>query len=120
MKYSIRSYKRKGGGNLQATKSLYGQEVLEIEDLVESEIDYLVELSYYKINQSYKTTNRYAVEIVKTEHLVDKIKTERKTVDLFTDDEIKANHILELLKKNKVTPIGLKDIITELIKSEAL
>ncbi len=104
---------------MQNARSLYGQEILEIGDLVESEIDYLVELAYYKIIQQYKKTNRYAVEVVKTEHLQNMIKVEKETVNLFTDNETKTNHILELLKKNKVTPTGLKDTIVELIKSEA-
>ena len=111
--------KEKGVGILQNARSLYGQEILEIGDLVESEIDYLVELAYYKIIQQYKKTNRYAVEVVKTEHLQNMIKVEKETVNLFTDNETKTNHILELLKKNKVTPTGLKDTIVELIKSEA-
>lgn len=105
---------------MQALRSLYGQETLQLEDLIETKIDYLVELAYYKINTTYHSTTRYGVEIVKTEHLKNKTKVESKRVNLFTDNEIKTNHILELLQKNKVTPIGLKDTITELIKTEAL
>ena len=105
---------------MQAVRSLYGQETLQIEDLIETKIDYLVELAYYKINTIYETTTRYGVEIVKTEHLRNRTKVESKRVNLFTDSETKTNHILEILQKNKVTPIGLKDTITELIKIEAL
>ncbi len=105
---------------MQVSKSLYGQAILETEDLKDSKIDYLVELAYYKINQHYNKNNNYAVEIVKTEHLKDKTKIEKKKVNLYTDNENKTNYILELLKKNKVTPIGLKDIIIELSLKEIL
>lgn len=105
---------------MQAVRSLYGQEILQIEDLIETKIDYLVELAYYKINTTYEKTTRYGVEIVKTEHLRNRTKVESKRVNLFTDSETKTNHILEILQKNKVTPIGLKDTIIELIKIEAL
>lgn len=91
-----------------------------MEDLIESKIDYLVELAYYKINNKYHEATRYSVEIVKTEHLKNGTNVESKQVNLFTSDETKTDYILEQLKKNKVTPIGLKDSIIELIKAEAL
>lgn len=105
---------------MQSFRSLYGQETLEIEDLIESKINHLVELAYYKIDTVDEAKTRYAVEIVKTEHLRNKVRTESKKVNLFTESEIKTNHILEMLKKNKVTPMGLRDTIVELVKTEAL
>lgn len=105
---------------MQALRSLYGQETLQLEDLIESKIDYLVELAYYKINTIDDKSTRYGVEIVKTEYLENRTKVESKRVNLFTASETKTNHILDILQKNKVTPIGLKDTIIELIKTEAL
>ncbi len=96
-----------------ALKSLYGKERLELQDLVETRMNHLIELTYYKI----KDENQYAVEVVKTEHLGGKEKVESEKVNLFTDNETKIDHILELLKRNKVTPIGLEDTMTEIAKT---
>ena len=98
---------------MQALRSLYGTEKLELEDLIETRIDYPVELTYYKI----RSTNQYAVEIVKTEYLREGTNVESEKINLFTTNEEKTNHILELLKKNKVTPVGLRDTLEEIVKS---
>ena len=100
---------------MQATKSVYGKTKLELEDLIETEINHLVELTYYKIHSK----DDYSVEVVKTEHLQDGIKQESEIIELYTNNETKANDILELLKRNKVTPIGLKDTLIEITKKES-
>ena len=97
---------------MQAIKSLYGIERLNLEDLVDSELNNPIELAYYKI----KNTNQYTIEIVKTEHFENVINVESESMNLLTDSEAKTNYILEKLKRNKVTPIGLIDTITEIIK----
>lgn len=102
---------------MQALKSLYGTERLELEDLIDSGINHLVELTYYKIRDTNKSEKQYAVEIVKTEHLENKLNVESEKINLFTDNETKTDYILELLKRNKVTPIGLQDTITEIAKT---
>ncbi len=104
----------KGVRSLQAVKSIYGKTKLEFEDLIDAKIDHLIELTYYKIQNE----NDYAVEIVKTEHMEEGLKVESEIVDLFTNNENKTNNILELLKKNKVTPIGLRDTLVEIAKKE--
>ena len=101
---------------MQAVKRFYGKAKLELEDLIETEIDYPVELTYYKI----RNKDEYAVEVVKTEHMQDGPKTESKIIDLYTSNETKANNILELLKRNKVTPIGLKDTLIEITKKQEI
>ena len=105
---------------MQAYKRLYGEERLEIEDLFDSKIDHLVELAYYKIKNVKEATKQYAVEIVKTEYLENKLKVESEKANLFTDNETKANNILEILKKNKVTPMGLKETMIEIAKRETI
>ncbi|MBR6034373.1 MAG: hypothetical protein IKP28_06650 [Clostridia bacterium] len=99
---------------MQAVKSLYGVERLNLEDLVDSKLNNPIELAYYKI----KNKNQYAIEIVKTEHLEKKLNVESQKMNLLTDSETRTNYILEKLKRNKVTPIGLIDTITEIIKQE--
>lgn len=93
-------------------KSLYGKEKLELEDLIESQMKHLVELTYFKI----KDSNQYSIEIVKTETIGGKSKEESEKMNLLTDNEIKTNKILEILMRNKVTPIGLEDTMKEIVK----
>ena len=104
--------RKKGVRKLQAVRSIYGRTKLELEDLIETKINYLIELTYYKI----RCKDDYAVEVVKTEHLKNGLKIERKKIDLYTSNETKADSILEILKNNKVTPIGLKDTLIEIVK----
>jgi hypothetical protein len=104
----------KGVRNLQAVRSVYGKTKFEFEDLIEAKIDHLIELTYYKI----RNKNDYAIEVVKTEHVKSGLKVEREKVNLFTNNETKTDNILALLKKNKVTPIGLKDTLIEISKKE--
>ena len=113
-------YKRKGKKIVQAARSLYGSELLQLEDLVETELDYPIELSYYKLCSKEGSSTRYGVEIVKTNYLAKGNSIERKRVNLFTDNEKKTNRILNILKKNKVTPVGLRDTMIEIIKQGTL
>ena len=77
---------------------------------------HLVELTYYKI----KDTNQYAVEIVKTEYSEKYTKQESKKINLLTDNEAKVNKALDILARNRVTPIGLEDCLIEIIKMKLI
>ncbi len=99
------------------SKTLYGSIFLEMEDLIETPIDYPIELAYYKTNKRKDNFTIYGVEVVKNEYKQDTINTERNILNLFTKNENKANHVLEILRKYKVTPIGADDVLYELVKS---
>lgn len=99
------------------SKTLYGSVFLELEDLIETPINYPVELAYYKTNHKRNNSTIYGVEVVKNEYKEDKINTETNIVNLFTDNESKVDTILETLRKYKVTPIGANDVLYELVKS---
>ena len=99
------------------SKTLYGSIFLEMEDLIETPIDYPIELAYYKTNKRKDNFTIYGVEIVKNEYKQDTINTERNILNLFTKNENKANHVLEALRKYKVTPTGADDVLYELVKS---
>ena len=88
-----------------------------MEDLIETPIDYPIELAYYKTNKRKDNFTIYGVEVVKNEYKQDTINTERNILNLFTKNENKANHVLEILRKYKVTPIGADDVLYELVKS---
>ncbi len=97
---------------MSTLKSKYKVEKLELQDLIEAHMKHLIELTYYKI----KDANQYAVEIVKIEYLGKNTKQESKKTNLLTDNETKANKVLDILARNRVTPIGLEDCLAEIIK----
>lgn len=90
---------------------------MDVEDLVETLIDYPVELAYYKTNEIRNNATIYGVEVVKNEYQEDKINTERNILKLFTRNEGKVDKILETLSKYKVTPMGANDVLYELVKN---
>jgi len=97
------------------SKTLYGNAFLEAEDLAETDIDYLVELEYYRTNYVKEDSTIYGVEIVKKEHLTEETKIESKTGNIFTKNERKVKAVLEELRNGKVTPKGLADTLKNIV-----
>lgn len=113
-------YKRKEK-IVKNSKVYYGATFLEEKDLVESNIKNNIELKYYKIeNYERKILKReklsYGIEIVKKEYTNENIKIEKNTIENITDNAAKVINIIETLKKYKVTPIGLQDVVSDLLK----
>ena len=88
-------------------KDLYGQVKLNKEELLESNSEYM-ELEYYKIKNTPYTIKEdecsYGIEIVKNEYIEGQKTTEKSNVDRITKDEKIVNQVIEVMKKNKVTP----------------
>ena len=101
---------------MNAHRSIVGTKKLDLSDLIESHINHLVELSYYKI----RDTNQYSVEIVKKEYLEHGTKTESEKINLLMDNEVKTDKLIEILMRNTVTPIGLKETIIEIVKMKMI
>lgn len=99
------------------SKTLYGSVFLELEDLIETAINYPIELAYYKTNYIRNNSTMYGVEVVKNEYKEEEINTEANSTHLFTENESKVEKILEILRKYKVTPMGADDVLCELVKS---
>ena len=101
-------------------KVFYGDTFIEREILLEAGIQHPIKLEYYKIINEDELTSKdrenYGIEIVKTEFLEDRVNVETKEVANITSDEAKQNNILRILKNNEVTPIGLNDVLQELLQ----
>ncbi len=100
-------------------KKFYAGVVLNKEDLKDSNSN-RIELEYYKIsrknrNNINKKMNVYGIEIIKKEYLGKRRYKERQNVHNLTNDESIIDKLLDLLKTHKVTPIGLNDIIEEVL-----
>ncbi len=99
----------------------FGGTFLEKDELKEAGIEYPIKLEYYKIineDELVKKDNaKYGIKIVKTEYIQNDVKVEDKTIQYLSNNEQKTNEILDLLKRNKVTPICVQDIICDFSKN---
>ena len=84
--------------------------------LKEAEIHYPIKLEYYKTSLEENVGPKYGIEIVKTEFIGGNINIESEEVQNIIDDEIEQNRILTILKNNEVTPVGLNDVLEELLQ----
>ena len=78
-------------------------------------IPYLNE--YFKDeNLSWFTSSKFftCLSFIKTEYIDGDVKIESKEIKDITNDEQKENEILNLLKRNEVTPIGMQDVLEDL------
>lgn len=78
-------------------------------------IEYPIKLEYFKTLRNKESVgNKYGIQVVKIEYLDNDISVESKEIENITSKEEKINDILNLLKRNEVTPIGVKDVLKDL------
>ena len=99
-------------------KTFFGGVFIKKESLVEAKIYHPIKLEYYKrINEDEIIGNKnakYGISIVKTEYIQNTTKTESKELKYLSNDENKIEKLLNILKENEVTPIGVEDVISDL------
>lgn len=102
-------------------KTFYGSIFIKREKLDEAGIKYPIKLEYYKIinEDEFVKENKakYGIQIVKTEYLEDDVKIEERTLKYLSNDEEKINDLLEILKRNEVTPICIEDVVIDFSKT---
>ncbi len=107
---------------MKDSRTYYGATFLEEEDLKESNINHKIELEYYTTkNHTNKETKEeetaYGIEIIKKEYKNNKIDTESNSKEYISNSSEKIIEIIDTLKKYKVTPIGLNDVLEDLLKA---
>ena len=104
-------------------KNFFGSIFINRDELRNAGIDYPIKVEYYKIiNEEEKIKqNRliYGIQIIKTEYK-DKIGVEQEKIEHITNDESEILKMLDIIKDNEVTPIGLKDVILEIKSMQAI
>lgn len=96
-------------------KNFYADVILNKDELKESDSN-RIELEYYKTTQKLKKNQRiYGVEIIKTEYFNNTKLKESENIYNITNDEKVVDNLLYVLKKNCVTPIGLNDVVAEVL-----
>jgi len=98
----------------------YGATLLDETDLVESANDSKILLEYYGNKKhsidKIKLKTFYGITIVKKEYCKNEIKYEKNSIKKISTNESKIRNIIETLKTNKVTPVALNDVITDMLK----
>ena len=100
-------------------KNFFGSIFINRDELEEAGIKYPIKVEYYKItNETQKIKENelmYGIQTIKTEYK-EKIGIEQNKLEHITNDEKEIMQMLEKLKENEVTPVGLEDVIIELKK----
>ena len=76
-----------------------------------------IKLTYYTTKEKLKEESEvYGIEVVKKEYQNNNLNEEISNIDNVTSDLEKVIEIIKTLKRHKVTPIGLSDVMEDLLK----
>ena len=101
-------------------RTFFGGNFIKEEMLSEAGIYHPIKLEYYKrINEDEilkENKAKFWICIIKTEYKTKEKIIEEKEIKYLTNDEKRVNQVLNMLKENYVTPIGLEDVICDYAK----
>lgn len=98
------------------SKTCYGMTYFDEKDLKETKINHRIELEYYRTKENTKDDFKYGIEIRKKEYINDSITEESNNIKNITNSSDKVIEIINTLKQHKVTPVGLNDVLEDLLK----
>lgn len=102
---------------MNSSKIYYGEERVGVKELIECNEKSFIKLEYYGTRKVAKDKFiGYGVEIVKKEYRDNNLIKESKKISNITGNEGEMIELISILKRNKVTPIGLEDIIGDMLK----
>ena len=96
-------------------KTFFDGVFISKDKLEEAGIEYPIKLEYFKTSGEENVESKYGIEVVKTEYLDGNIKIETKEIKNILNSREEQDKILTILKNNEVTPIGVEDVLEELI-----
>lgn len=100
---------------MEYSKSFFGRTVIDSSDSEELKEDEKIELEYYEThNLAEKNERKYGIEVVKKKDKKEKFNIESKIINNISNEEKEVNKLLEILMMNKVTPITVDDIISDI------
>lgn len=95
-------------------RSFFGSIFINRDELREAGIEYPIKVEYYKITNDQENNKLiYGIQVVKTEYK-EKIGVEQSKVEYITNNEKDIERMLEQIKENEVTPVGLEDVVIEI------
>lgn len=101
------------------SKVCYGKTLLDAKDIRDTNIKNRIELEYYRTKKKKhhflrEDTEIYGIEVVKKEYQGKRINVEKEKIDKISNKKASIDSILNTLRKFKVTPIALKDVIEDI------
>ncbi len=100
---------------MEYKKSFFGKTIIDSSDYEESNDNEKFELEYYETHNMTGTCKKeYGIEIVKKRKQDEKFNIESKIINNISDEEKDVNKLLEILMLNKVTPITVDDVISDI------
>lgn len=99
------------------SKTCYGMTYFDENDLKETRINHRVELEYYRTEEKVENGFKYGIEIRKKEYINDGITEESNNIEKISNSSDKVIEIINTLKEYKVTPIGLNDVLEDLLRA---
>ena len=98
-------------------KTFFDGVFIDRKHLEEAGIEYPIKLEYYKTSGEENVEAKFGIEVVKTEYLADNVRIETKEIKNITRDEKEDERILKILRNNEVTPIGVEDVLEEILRT---
>ena len=100
---------------MEYKKSFFGKAIIDSSDSDELNDNEKIELEYYETRNSARENERkYGIEIIKKIEMDEKFNIESKILNNISNEEKEINNLLEILMLNKVTPISVDDIISDI------
>ena len=100
---------------MKYSRKIYGRAVIDSSKSDEIEGSWRIELEYYNLKEENCLNNKnYGIEIVKKRIENEIMNIENKIVSNIFREEQEANKLLQILMENKVTPISVDDVISDL------
>ena len=100
---------------MEYKKSLFGRAIIDSSDSEEIKENERIELEYYEThNLVEKNESKYGIEIVKKDENKEKFNIESKIINNISSKENEINKLLKILMLNKVTPISVDDVISDM------
>ena len=94
---------------LTTGKKFYGRITLKERNFTEADSKRKMELEYYVTKEKEK----YGVEIIKKDYRNEQMKVETCIEKAITESKEEIEKLINILKNNIVTPIGLKDVMCD-------
>lgn len=102
---------------MQYSRTYHGETFLEGTELSETNIKHKIRLEYYSIKETKDENDAYGIEVIKKEYKENGIDTETSSREYISNNAQKVIEIINTLKKHKVTPIGLNDVLEDLLRT---
>lgn len=100
---------------MEYQKCLFGKTVVDSTVSDELSSDEKFELEYYETTNSAEENKRkFGIEVVKKKDEDEKFNIESKIVNNISNEENKIKSLLKILMLNKVTPISVDDVISDI------